>query len=199
MDKKTLILIIIAVGLVVVVGKILLFPNSQKTLLTPLSSLPVKQIKISNTSKTYADDSGFSFNYPDNLSLAKNKSSDPLTYADISLSDKDVEGSLDLKIVDTNLTSLDQWVKSNKVASDSAKLVKLGQLSARLVKVENYTLLAALDQGILFTLKYPQKDFWQQISQKVAADFSFSPPQQADSPDGSTSSDVEFESEEVVE
>ena len=202
MDKKTILLLIVTLAVVVLVGKMLLFSDYKKNLLiTPLTNhQPTNQTLPSQTLKTYSDAAGFSFNYPDNLSLVRNELLDTAAYADIQLSAKGVDGSLNLKIADSKLASLDEWVKSNKVASESATEAKLGTLLARQIQLRDKLLLGALNQGILFTLEIPQTDFWQKVSQKVAADFSFAPPQLEGSTSGNTSTeDVIFEGEEVVE
>lgn len=156
----------------------------------------------SKTLKTYTDPSGFSFSYPDNLSLLNNELKDANSYAELQLTGSGVEGSLVLKIADSKLASLDEWIKTNKNASSEVpKEVKLGNLKALEIKNNNKLLLGALDQGILFTIEVPlsEKDFWMDVYTKVIADFSFVPPSTAGSSTGEgSSSDVTFDGEEVV-
>lgn len=186
--------------LIVLVFKIVFFPEVKKDLYSPIAEQPTNQFKISPTLKSYTDDSGFSINYPDNLSLQKNEASDSASYADVTLSAQGLEGSLNLKISDTKLASLDEWIKSNKVATDSAALAKLGTLQGRQIQLQNDIILGALDRGILFTIDVPKNDSWKQILKILAADFSFTAPTQAAAVDNSSSSDdVVFEGEDAVQ
>lgn len=176
-----------------VVGKILLFPSTQKiSLNSPAQQAVSVPGAPSETTKTYSDSSGFSFNYPDNLSLTPNKLTDA-TYAEVQLSAKGVEGNLILKITDSKFVSVDEWAKSIKDAQKASKEAKLGSLKALEIKTAKGLKLAAIDQGVLFSIDVSQNDFWMKVYSKVIADFSFAPPAQ------DSTSDVLFEGEEVVE
>lgn len=197
MNRKTLLLLCLALGAIVVA--VMIFFNPKKSY---LSSPIVKQqpadlqIQPSETLKEYQDPSGFTFSYPDNLSLVKNEVADE-TYADINLTAKGLIGNLVLKISDTNFASLDEWIKVNKSASsETPKEVQLGTLKALEMKTKDRLLLGALDQGVLFTIGIPleKEDFWMKVLNIILADFSFAPPTQ-----GSTTEEVTFEGEEIVE
>ncbi len=199
MGKKTILLLVIIIGLILVAGKLLLFPNSQNT---SLNSPAQQAVNIptapSETLKTYSDPSGFSFNYPDNLSLAPNELTDA-TYAEVQLSAKGVEGSLILKITDSKFKTLDEWTKSIKDVLGSSKETKLGSLKALEIKTANGLKLAAIDQGVLFSIDVSQNNFWMKVYSKVIADFSFAPPSQDNASTSGSSDDVSFEGEEVVQ
>lgn len=201
MNKKTLILLLIAGGLIVGI-LIMLFGPKKNTLSTPNSlnkTQAVVQISASKTLKSYTDPSGFTFSYPDNLSLVNNEPKDNSTYADIQLAVKGADENLAIKIVDSKLATLDDWVKTTK-SSQPSKEAKLGNLKALEVIADDKLLLGALDQGVLFTIETPNKsnkDFWITVHDKVLADFSFAPPPTS----GGTGSSggITFEGEEVVE
>lgn len=161
----------------------------------------VKEIKPSETLTEYSDPSGFNFSYPDNLSIVKNETEDPKTFADISLASKDISGSLNLKIIETKLTSLEAWLKSNNISSSSATPKDLGILKAMEVKTGDRVMLVSLDQGVLFTIEMPriEEDFWNKIYNKVLTNFSFALPEAVNGQSNSVTNDVSFESEEVVE
>lgn len=196
MNKKIIILILI-IGLMAVAGKFLLFPNAQKTSLNSPSQQAVNvSVTPSETLKTYSDPSGFSFNYPDNLSLAPNELTDA-TYAEVQLTAKGVGGSLILKITDSKFKTLDEWAKSIKDAEGSPKETKLGSLKALEIKTASGIKLASVDQGVLFSIDVSQNDFWIKVYNKILPEFTFAPPSQDNAYDGS--SDVSFEGEEVVE
>lgn len=195
----------IAVGLCILLGftaaVLVLNPNTKKSLSNPLTAnLPSEEMKPSETLKDYADPAGFSFTYPDNLSLTKNEITDNNTYADLQLSSKDVSGSLSLKITDSKFATINDWLKLNqKAAVEKPKEVKLGTLTATELRLKDRLLSGALDQGILFNIEMPlvEEKFWTKVYDKILAGFSFVPP--AASANTSTAEDVSFEGEEVVE
>lgn len=207
MNKKTILLLCIALGLILAIILILFRGSTKNSLLSPVAhKQEAVQIKPSETLIEYNDPSGFSFSYPDNLSLVKNEVVDTDTYADIQLTDKAVNGSLSLKISDSKFTSLDEWVKLNKNASkDSPKEIKLGNLKALEIKTNDRLYLGALDLGVLFTIEMPliENDFWMKVYNKVLSDFSFAPQSnESVTTQGGTnasSDDIAFEGEEVIE
>lgn len=210
LKNKKLILIIGVVAILIVVGVLVSNPSQEKgsTNNNPLTSLPkiIKEAAPSETLKEYSDPSGFTFSYPDNLSLVNNKIEDDITYADIQLTSKEVSGSLSLRIVDSKYTTLDDWLKLNQgAAKEGSKEVKLGSVKASELKLNDRLLLGALDQKILFTIEVPliEEAFWTKVYNKVLAGFTFAPPEAAAAQTqvsvSSSSEDVTFEGEEVVE
>lgn len=169
--------------------------------------LAKKEIIPSETSIEYTDPTGFSFLYPDNLSVTNNLTSenpDPDAYADLQIFSKDKSGSLSLRITDTKLASISGWLKENNISESNTPIEKkLGNLNALEVKTSDRLLLGALDQGILFTIELPliEQPFWNEVYNKVLADFSFISPEIANAGNTTQSSgdEVVFEGEEVVE
>jgi len=158
-------------------------------------------IAPSKTLTQYTDPAGFTLSYPDNLSIEKKDIEDQSTYADLQLSSKDVSGSLSLRITDSKFSSLDQWVKSESRDSKNSKEVKLGNLKAGEIRLNDRLLLGALDQGILFTIEVPlvEEKFWLKVYESVLANFSFAAPEAAVEGSAGSPDDVSFEGEEVVE
>ncbi len=201
MDKKTIWLLggvlLLAIG-----GIVILNPFKQKNLSSSenLNLAQSAPITFSKTTKTYTDPSGFSFIYPDNLSLLNNELKDENSYAELQLTASGASGSLVLKIADSKLVSLDEWSKSkNSNPTEAPKEMKLGNLKAQQVKNNDKLILGALDQGILFTIEVPQgkdADFWMKVLNIVMADFAFAPPQAAGD---SGTTDISFDGEEVVQ
>ncbi|EKD89865.1 MAG: hypothetical protein ACD_32C00119G0002 [uncultured bacterium] len=203
MKKKVLLGMILAA--VIVTGVWIINPFKGKTaLLNPINNLQkeAKEITPSETLLEYQDPSGFTFSYPDNLSIVKNDIEDESTYADIQLTAKDVNGSLSLKISDSKFTTIEEWLKLNKDASIQVpKEVSLGTLKGREVKLNDRLLLGVLDKGIFFDIEIPriEEKFWMKVYEKVLANFSFAAPETTSTQTGVSSDDVVFESEEVVE
>ncbi|MBI2337718.1 hypothetical protein HYU95_00895 [Candidatus Daviesbacteria bacterium] len=205
--RKYLILIVCLLVTLVVSAYLLLTPKKPATpLLNPSTIFEQKQVKKVLPSETlieYTDPSGFSFSYPDNLSIVSREITDNNTYADIQLFSKEVSGSLSLKITDSKFKTLDEWLKKNISAGTTSKDVKLGTLSAKEIILSDRLLLGALDQGISFNIEMPrvEEDFWMNVYNKILSDFSFAAPESAASQAAANtpSSDIVFEGEEVVE
>lgn len=208
--KKPVVIFIGSLLILLLIGGVLLFfqhNNSKSSSLEISKPQKVVQNTPSITLKTYSDPSGFSFSYPDNLSVVKNETTDDSTYADIQLTAKGVSGNISLKIVDSKLLSLNDWVSANvKEFPERPKDTKLGNLSAVEIKNSNKLWLAALDKGVLFTMEVPfenNQEYWTHAYNIVTANFSFvSPSQQSTASDtGSSASDngITFEGEETVE
>lgn len=202
MNKKIILALCIITGLAIA-GILISKATGQKASLTnPLvsQSKPLEKILPSNTFLEYSDPSGFKFSYPDNLSITNKNIEDNSTYADLQLFSKEVSGSISLKITDSKFSSLDDWLKASKI-SKTPKEVKLGNLKAQEIQLNDRLILGALDQGILFNIEMPgiEKDFWLPVYNKILADFSFAPPGDTASQGTAALEDVVFEGEEVVE
>lgn len=201
--KKTALLVVLAIGLIVVIIWFLFFRPQDSSLFNPLSEKSTEQVQPSETVIEYIDPAGFKFNYPDNLSIVKNEIEDTKTYTDLQLNSNSVSGSLNLKITDSEYKTLDEWLKLNEAAStEAAKEVKLGTIKALEIKTSDRLLLGALDQGIFFTIEVPriEEEFWMKVYQKILAEFSFTnPAENTASSESDSYSDITFEGEEVIE
>lgn len=200
--SKKIVLISFLVGFVVLGWIFLSRPKDSLISPTATQKEGTTKVQLSETLKEYTDSSGFSFSYPDNLSIVNNEIEDPNTYADIKLFANGINGSLSLKISDSKFTTLDDWLKLNKNAAiEPAKEVKLGNLKALEVKLNDRWLLGALDLGVLFTIEMPriEEDFWMKVYNKILEEFAFVQPQQDTNQQDSSSDEIIFEGEEVLE
>lgn len=200
MKHKTLFFSLVTLTIVIAAGFLFFRPgkDDNQQLNAPEAK---KEIIPSETSIEYADPAGFSFSYPDNLSIEKNEEVDTNTYADLQLFSKDVNGSLALRITDTKLKTLEDWIKEAS-SSNTPVEKKLGNLKALEVKTNDRLMLAALDQGVLFTIEMPliEQQFWMKVYEKVLTGFTFiSPETAAAGVSNPASEEVVFEGEEVVE
>lgn len=204
--KTKIILILGIITALIVLGVIFIPFKQQNPLSNPKSNLNLspKEIKPSETYIEYTDPTGFSFNYPDNLSISKNEIEDPNIYTDLQLFSKDVNGSINLKIADSKFKKLEDWLAANKIPNSiTPKETNFGNLKALEVRTSDRLLLGSLDQGVLFTVEIPliEEDFWMKVYQKLLANFTFIAPEVSNTQGvtDSSSSDVIFEGEEVVE
>lgn len=206
MDKKKIILlgiVVLLIILVILAVRALFFKKQENSPQSPLSikSITKQKVEPSTTYIEYTDPTGFKFNYPDNLSLSKQEIEDSSIYASLVLNANGVNGSLNLEIADSKYKSLDEWIKA-KAISQTPKEVKLGNLKALEVKTSDRLLLAALDQGVLFTIEIPrvEEDFWMKVYDKFLEDFSFASSSDATpGTNNASSGEISFEGEEVVE
>jgi len=203
MGRKIIPLVIIIILLILGAWYLFFRPSSNLASSTSQSLSTFQTQKKAQPSETlidYEDPSGFSFSYPDNLSISK-ADLDDNTYADLELSSKDVSGSLSLKITDSKFKTLDEWVKLNREASkEEPREVKLGTLKAIQITTADRIMLGSLDQGIFFSIEMPkiEEGFWNEVYNKLTSNFSFVSPSTASS-QGTSSDDVSFEGEEVVQ
>lgn len=203
MNRKVILMIgAVLLGAIVTGTGFFLYQNqTQKsdTSLPPAQEVVVVKPKTpSKTTKTYEDESGFSFAYPDNVDLKTQEITDESTYADITLTAKDVTGSIRISLTDTKLKTSADYFKSLALTD-----AKIGDLSGKQRKDADSMSIAAIDQGVLFLIDATlEKDesYWTQVLPIITQSFVFQK-QAAPASSGSSgsSSDIIFEGEEVVE
>lgn len=209
MRKNYIISIVVILVIAVIGGGIFVFTkaNNEETVApVALDSMEKQPLLPSSTEKQYEDESGFKFRYPDNFDIKVNELDDK-TYADLELTSKDATGSIAIKVTDTKIDSLDEWVKDNEseVDSSTVKDVDFADISAKEIESEDKILLVSLDQGALFAIRttIPQeKEFWKNSYQKVISTFEFYNPAKNTGSAGNSSagpSDIIFEGEEIIE
>ncbi|MBI1919190.1 hypothetical protein HYS29_01235 [Candidatus Microgenomates bacterium] len=193
MDKKIIGMVIAVLVLAGVFG-VFLSKNITKQ---QSKKEAVKEIIPSENLTTYADPSGFSFGYPDNLRLEKKVELDSTTYADLKLVSDETKGGMTVKITDTKFKTIEEYLTGEN------KEIMLGNLSGReFVQGEKVTAVV-IDKGVLFIISTEpdnNKNFWQKVHETVLASFTFNAP--ASSNDSGSSANVEevvFEGEEIIE
>ncbi len=175
----------LGVVIVLVASGVFFFSSSKKPEPSPLQqNISVETKKMpSLTTKTYIDDAGFQFDYPDDLIVAKKESTNSAVYTDISVSSQKVAGKLSFVIEDTKLTTLDDWVSKNIVGTTSVeKSVSLSNIQAKVITQNDKTIIVAIDQKVLFKLEVSpegENDYWNSAFSTVLSNFSFSAPQAA--------------------
>lgn len=209
MNSKTLILIVITCVLLAAGagGFYFLFGSKTEPEFKSIAAVP-KDIKPSETFIEYSDPSGFSFNYPDNLSITNANAGeivDPDAYASLQLFSKDKSGSLTIKITDTKLKTREDWLKANGIPESNVPVEKqLGNLKAWEVKTGDRLMLASIDQGVLFAVESPlvEQEFWGKVYDKVLEGFVFNAPETVSATQETAAApadEIVFEGEEVIE
>lgn len=199
-------LILVVITVVTIGGLFFLQQKKPSQSPEPESTSQAKKVP-STTLKEYSDPSGFSFQYPQDVSFEKKENNDSTVYADLAFSAKDIKGSMVVFINDTSLKTIDEW--SEKIPPginpENGKDAELAELKAKEIQDERSIMLAAVDQGVLFTINVTfdgEKDFWTEVYKTLAASFSFTKAEGSSvtsSSSDSTSEDVIFEGEEVIE
>lgn len=209
MRKK--IILITFFSAVFVVGAIVLFNireskknlakgvNSRNSITTVTEKIPSK------TLKEYSDESGFTFDFPDNIKIER-KENDSL-YSDLILSTSDVNGNITFTVSDSKYDSLESW-KSNNSGKLTGLLINessLGNLTGISFNNKDKITLVAIDQGIEFEMVVDYKDqkkYWENVYNSIKDSFSFITPsasQSTNTESETSSGEVVFEGEEIVE
>jgi len=161
---------------IIIVGSIALYLFKNKQTISPLSedtTTVVLEKLPSKTLKEYVDDSGFSFNYPEDVVISKKEINDDDTYTNLELTAKDIRRSILIKITETQLKSIDDWFLENKLATP-IKDVEFGGLSGKEAKALDKLTAVALDQGVLFTIELNSADeYWLSVYNTTLSSFAF--------------------------
>lgn len=180
--------------------------KKQEQVTPSLQTVPVEAKKVpSQTTKTYTDDVGFQFDYPDDLIVTKKESTSSASYANLEIESKAVSGAIKFAVEDTKVKSLDEWFsKALFPAVEGLKIkeTKLGAITAREIIIGDKITTVALDQGIIFKLDVipgQEKQYWLNVYNTFLSSFSFVVPQSTSSSTGSNVGEDIILEEEVIE
>lgn len=177
----------------------------------PPAASPLSQTAISPTVKptptialkTYADPSGFIFQYPANLILTPKSPLPSNAYAIVDLTSTASDAVINIKVEDSNLANV-----KDAVTATSSMILKLGDLTARQFTDRNIKTTVAMDQGnVLFTLTLDPADAgepWDTAYNNIVSNFAFVRPttsvsQDNTSTDTSSNGDIIYEGEEIIQ
>jgi len=178
---------------------------TQKPKNPPSDSLiyPTKTVSSEPQLKTYFNDSGFSFKYPESFILSEKEVTDESIYALVELTNPKNKDVVSIKLEDSDLTEIDDWftVSNKKDVVGEIKKVKLADLDGRqFTDKENQIVTLALDEGgVLVSISSNSSSIYQQI----VSGFIFTQSAQTTTDTSNTSGggdeDIIFEGEEVIE
>lgn len=187
MNKSLAIRLSIACAIFAVLASVAFYLLKPKSMVSPISSvnlptnIDISQNSPSEELKGYFDDSGFSFNYPNDIQIRKIDISDNTTYANLEFTSSKAKGSISIKIADTKLKSLDDWFGENKIASSGAikKDIKIGEISGSQLQINNKIMALAINQEILFSIEvdHQNQKYWQTVYATILSSFNFVPQQ----------------------
>ena len=186
-------------------------PRAESTDQTALVKAQPAQ-EQSTVLKEYSDPSGFRFMYPSNVNIVvEQDANDPDMYSSITVKSSDTDATISLKVNATNFTKLDDWLRANKISPSSAiiKRIKLGDIDAYQVPLQNQLVTAAYDQGALFVIQLSdvKNDALHTTYDKIISSFTFYQPEGAQTDqsqsttnqNNSDSTDSGSDTEEVIQ
>lgn len=176
------------------------------------ATLPVRQLnteKKETALKEYSDPSGFRFLYPSTLNIVvENKENDPDVYSSLKLKPINGVGTISINVNATNFKKLDEWVKANKVplTSPSIKRIKLADIDAYQLPIQNQLVTGAYDEGALFTIVITEPKNQSLLADygQIISSFTFYQPAETQTTENAApapdqSSGVDTDSEEIIE
>lgn len=175
MNKNIAVVVsVIIVAVTIIAGFYIL--NSGKT---PVSSninqaLVVSEKLPSKALKEYFDNSGFSFKYPDDVQISKIEIKDSITYSNLELTSNQAKGKILIKVVDTQLKSVDDWFAKEGLRGNIRE-IKIGEIPGGQLQMDNKILAGAINQNILFTVEVDTQNqkYWQNVYDTILISFNF--------------------------
>lgn len=209
MSKNSL--IVSGIVAVIVVGGIVIYSLARpKAMVTPsgnsVASRPSPTVKVEvNANSVYVDQSGFSFKYPDSITVVDDTPADVNYYALLTLKNSSDKMKMTVKIKDVSHKTVEDWLaKDPEAPKNSTNLgkVNLAGTSGSQFSTSGKLITAIIDQGVLYLFESLKDDgFWEQTHQQLVSTFVFANPSESKAKAGgqSTVSDTVYEAEEVIE
>lgn len=139
------------------------------------------------------------------MKVESNTPSDQSIFSSLNLTSNKYKGNIQIEVASSDLKSLDDWFRKNKVSQSSKDIVriKLADLDASSFEQNGKLITLAVDVGTLFTFTVDfqkSKDFWLDVNKTILSSLAFQPPATSvENTSESAEGDVIFEGEEVVE
>lgn len=180
-------------------GAVLVYKPVNRISLSPTAKTTTQETDIKGD-KVYKDESGFSFKYPEDITIKDVTPEDDSYYSVLSLKKEGKE--LKISTRDTNYKTVDKWLEKEVTSPEGASVVgatSLGGLSAKQYSDGEKLWTVAIDQGVLYSIVGPKDaGYWEKLHDLIVSSLSFSKPEQTGSGSSSDRSAV-YEEEEVVE
>ena len=157
------------------------------------------EVSLEKTTQ-YKDPAGFSFKYPSALLMEKKEATDEAVYTDIIITSPNNKGNIEIDVIsfENDTIEFDKGFTKPKEAS-------LAGIKAQESESKKSIELKAIDTGVLFTIALNhegEKNFWLPVYSGILKSFTLALPEEETAPvydSGETSSDIEFEGEEIIE
>ncbi len=147
---------------------------------------------------TWDDPAGFSFSYPEGLTVNKHDE-DNQNYAHVELTSKDHPGSLIVWAKDTNSADVKAWVNTDKTFAGASVIdTTIGSQPAKKVTIASpeKRITGTIFDELLFMIETTLTDklYWSGVDEQVAGSFEFTP-----TAGGGGGGDVAADEEETVQ
>lgn len=201
--KKLLIIIGGGVGIVIAVLAIFfIFQKKQAPVVSPIQTPGITQEKKPENLITYKDTAGFSFNYPENLTVRDVSGDEQTVYSSLELSSLQDEEKMIIKVSDTTFASVDAWLKSKEATgAGSTREITLSGMPGSQIQFTNPRRLVtiAIDEGIMYFIESPldEAGLWSKIHNDIISSFTIDQTQTSSPQVGGE--EVIYEEEEVIE
>lgn len=188
------------VGIAIIIVGVFLLTRQKSSSRAPIdqqAQTTVEEKVPSQTTKTYTDEAGFSFDYPDDVTVSKKESTSSAVYSSLEITSEGVPGSMAFLIEDTKVKFVNELLQNNITTKETT----LGNLKATETEDAVKTVLLAIDQGILFKLEInpdKNKSYWDSVYKIVLSSFSFVAPKSATSDSLESGEEIILE-EDVIE
>lgn len=197
MSKKMLSIILVVSGILVVGLAIILaanrFKKEEKIVSPTTGEIPGTQMPVDKGKfKTYNDEAGFSFNYSEDLTVKEVENQDETTYSWLEISGlAKPKEFISIKLTDTTLSSVDDWLKKNKQTDWVANEAVLSGMNGKIINSPTKIISVAIQKRILFLIESPADadGFWEKQHEIIGESFkvAWPTPKPATAPAGDSS------------
>jgi hypothetical protein len=200
----------IATGIIIVLGLsaggIFIFSRQKTAVISPVEFAPTKFSPtpvLSVDLTTWADDAGFSFQYPKDLNVNKHEE-DNDNYAHVELTNKDHQGNIIVWVKDlpVGVTTLDSLVKKIYPTATFIDTTLGGEPAKKILvsKPVKTLTVGTISENLLFMVEGTLTDsvYWQKIHDTITNSFAFTS-DSSSTASNTSASDEAVDEEEVVQ
>lgn len=211
MEKKTRIIMIIGLVLLLGLAVFLLGQRKKNELISPI--IPTKpQVKQEEKLLIYKDVAGFEFQYPESVIVKEVLADNLAVYSLLELSSKKLSGMMIIRVVDTSFNSLEAWLKSQEAsgAGASREIILAGLPGQQIQFLGSQKLVTiVIDDGVMYFFESPLnregppvdgQNSWNKIHNQIVSSFNPLTEQSSnEKEEGMGEEEIIYEEEEIIE
>lgn len=200
--RKKLLIIGGGIGIILVLGLTVFFVI-QKKKSTPISPIQTPGIlKETENLLIYKDEAGFSFDYPEGLTIEDVTGDDETLYSSLEVSKGFSGEKMIIKVSDTAFSSTGAWLKSKEASgAGSTREITLAGMKGVQIQFTNPRRLVTIviDEGIMYFLEssLDEVGYWNKIHNNIISSFTLTETQAPAAQAGEE--EIIYEGEEVIE
>lgn len=214
--RKKIVIILIIVAFILAGISIYFFvsssnPQTKEETASPISENEAVQEEAeqppSTSLKEYTHEAGFTFSYPESLTIQEKQVQDETVYADIAISSGESTGEIAIKAEDSKIKTAKEWITAKKIAPtpETIKKVTIAELSGEQFVTATQTITLVSDQSVLFSFILTNADtstFLKDAYDRIIETFAFvkkETTEQTTSQPTTDEGDVISEEEEIIQ